>query len=171
MFFIISDKFFIILKEFWHEWFMLLFVNNLLRLFDNNPLRISPKGMKLCHTLILQIFCNNQTTKLAIVQLRDKVEEIKKKYKNMGLGRSRFRVITLWREGSQFIFSIKQIPYQKLLCQTVANIDVKLFHIVTHSYVASFWIKTSFVKLKHFLVLRKPKKRRNQCVNLKVNQK
>ena len=78
MFFIISNKFFIILKEFWHEWFMLLFVNNPLRLFGNNPLWISPKGVKLCHTLILEIFCNNQTTKLTIVQLRDKVEEIKK---------------------------------------------------------------------------------------------
>ena len=40
----------------------------------------------------------------------------------------------------------------------MANIDVKLFHIVTHSYVASFWIKTSFVKLTTFSSAKKTKK-------------
>ena len=56
----------------------------------------------------------------------------------MGLGTSRFQVIVLCREGSQFLFSIREISCQKLLYQTVVNVGVKRFHIVTHSSAASF---------------------------------
>ena len=62
----------------------------------------------------------------------------------MMLGTSRFQVITVWRWGSQFLFSIRQLSGQKLLCQVVPNVGVKRFHIVTHSYAALFSIKTSF---------------------------
>ena len=85
-----------------------------------------------------------------MVQLIGKLEEIKKKNKSMGLGTSCFQVMTLWRGGWPFLFSIRQISCQKLLCQTVANVGVKRFHIVTHSYAASILIKTFFVKLTTF---------------------
>ena len=69
----------------------------------------------------------------------------------MGLETSHFRVIELGREGSQFLFSIRQMPCQKLLCQTVANVGVKSFHIVTHSSTASFSIKTSFCETNNIV--------------------
>ena len=61
----------------------------------------------------------------------------------MGLGMLCFQVILLWREGSQVLFSIRQISCQKCLCQTVASGGVKHFHIVIYSHAASFSIKIS----------------------------
>ena len=75
--------------------------------------------------------------------------------KNIGLETSRFWVTTHWRGGqgdmgwSQFLFTIREISCQKVLCQIVANVGVKSFHIVTHSFVASFSIKPSFCAIKN----------------------
>ena len=69
-----------------------------------------------------------------------------------------FRVIMLWREGSQYLFFIRQILCQKCLCQTVASGGVKHFHIVMHSYAASFSIKQVFVRLATFSSSKKTKK-------------
>ena len=44
----------------------------------------------------------------------------------MGLETLRFRIKALWREGLQFLLSIRQMSCQKPLCQTVANVGVKL---------------------------------------------
>ena len=49
------------------------------------------------------------------------------KYKNMGLETLRFRIKALWREGLQFLLSIREMSCQKPLCQTVANVGVKRF--------------------------------------------
>ena len=64
----------------------------------------------------------------------------------MRLRTSRFQVIMLSREGPKFLFSVRQLSCQNILCQTVASVGVKRFHIVTHSsilYVVLFSIKTS----------------------------
>ena len=74
----------------------------------------------------------------------EKLEEIKKN----GVGVLHFWVITLWRRGSQFLFSRRQVSRQKRLCQIGANVGMKRFHIVKHSYAASFSIKTSFSSTK-----------------------
>ena len=60
----------------------------------------------------------------------------------MGLGTSLFQVIKLRRDASQFLFFVRQMSCQKILCQIVANVGVKRFHIVTHSYADLFSIKT-----------------------------
>ena len=60
-----------------------------------------------------------------MVQLIERVEDIKKNIR----GRSQF--------------SIREISFQNILCQIVANVDMKRFHMVTHSYAALFSIKTN----------------------------
>ena len=55
-----------------------------------------------------------------------------------------FQVITLWKRAHKFLFSKGQVCSQKLLPQIVANINVKRFHIVTHSNAATFSMKILF---------------------------
>ena len=74
-----------------------------------------------------------------------------------------FRVIMLWREGSQYLFFIRQILCQKCLCQTVASGGVKHFHIVMCSYAASFSIKQVFVRLATFSSSKKTKTRKKNA--------
>ena len=50
----------------------------------------------------------------------------------------------LWKRACKFLFSTGQACGQKILCQIVASINKKRFHIVTHSTAASFSIKTLF---------------------------
>ena len=87
-----------------------------------------------------------EITILSVVELIEKVEEIKKNIRTWGCGNSRFQVMALWRGVHKFLFSTGQIFCQKLLYHIVAMIGLKRFRIVTHCYAASFSIKTLFCK-------------------------
>ena len=56
-----------------------------------------------------------------------------------------FQAITLWKRAHKFLFYKGQVCSQKLLCQIVANINVKRFHIVIHSNAATFSMKMVFL--------------------------
>ena len=114
------------------------FIYNEIKSFFGSPLKIFP----------LEI------TILAVVELIEKVEKIKKNIRTWGCGTLRCRVMVLstggggWggRAGHKFLFSMGQIFCQILLCHIVAMISLKRFRIVTHYCAASFSIKTLFCK-------------------------
>ena len=87
----------------------------------------------------------NFPLEITILRVVELLEEIKKNIRIWGLETSRFRVMALWREGHEFIFSTGQIFSQKLLYHTVAMISLKRFHIVTHvSFHCLVFYKNSF---------------------------
>ena len=117
---------------------MLLFGNNPLRLFSNNPLRISRAVLTLCHILILQLF-------LAIAQVIEKWRRLRKIQKH-GVGDVALSCYNALKRGVTISIFYETNILSKISCQIVATVGVKHFHIVTHSYAASFLVKTSFCK-------------------------
>ena len=87
--------------------------------------------------------------KLLIGQLTEKVDEIKKNIRTWGWGHLVFKLERFQEGGSEFLLSIRQISCLKTLCQIVVNVGVKRFHIVAHSYAASFSTKTGFCETKN----------------------
>ena len=86
-----------------------------------------------------------KTFLLEIVEVIEKLEEIKKNIRTWDCGNMRHNS-ALWREVTHFFFSAEQIFCGKLLYYIAAMIVLKHFCLVTHCCAASFSIKTLFCK-------------------------
>ena len=84
-----------------------------------------------------------EITILAVVELIEKLEEIKKNIRTWVCGTW---VMALLKGGHKFLFSTGEIFCQKRLYHIAAMISLKRFRVVTQCYAASVSIKTHFCK-------------------------
>ena len=92
-----------------------------------------------------------KTFPLEIVELVEKLEDIKQIKINMGLWNLTFPSYGTLKRGHTFLFSTRQIFCQKILYHVVAMVVLKRFRVVTHCCTASFSIKTFFGKTNNIL--------------------